>query len=122
MPTLYQSDRVAGNNGTYDCHGTFLEARPAQPLFACRTPFFASRSVLARTLKHHGPTPGHAIAAVRALESGLWVTAGGEAPPAAIQKGTRVLISLWDSLMFGRVPKNAAPKNGPCSGTGATPR
>ena len=27
-------------------------------------------------------------------------------PPAraAIQKGTRVLISLWDSLMFGRVP------------------
>ena len=23
-----------------------------------------------------------------------------------IQKGTRVLISLWDSLMFGRVPKN----------------
>ena len=27
----------------------------------------------------------------------------------AIQKGTRVLISLWDSLMFGRVPKNAAP-------------
>ena len=35
----------------------------------------------------------------------------------AIQKGTRVLISLWDSLMFGRVPKNAAlmfgrvPKN-----------
>ena len=25
----------------------------------------------------------------------------------AIQKGTRVLISLWDSLMFGRVPKNA---------------
>ena len=30
------------------------------------------------------------------------------APPAAIQKGTRVLISLWDSLMFGRVPKNGA--------------
>ena len=31
----------------------------------------------------------------------------GPAPmPAAgvIQKGTRVLISLWDSLMFGRVP------------------
>ena len=27
---------------------------------------------------------------------------------AAIQKGTRVLISLWDSLMFGRVPKNGA--------------
>ena len=27
----------------------------------------------------------------------------------AIQKGTRVLISLWDSLMFERVPKNAAP-------------
>ena len=26
----------------------------------------------------------------------------------AIQKRTRVLISLWDSLMFGRVPKNAA--------------
>ena len=26
-----------------------------------------------------------------------------------IQKGTRVLISLWDSLMFGRVPKNGAP-------------
>ena len=26
-----------------------------------------------------------------------------------IQKGTRVLISLWDSLMFGRVPKNDAP-------------
>ena len=26
-----------------------------------------------------------------------------------IQKGTRVLISLWDSLMFGRVPNNAAP-------------
>ena len=32
----------------------------------------------------------------------------GPAPmPAAgvIQKGTRVMISLWDSLMFGRVPK-----------------
>ena len=29
------------------------------------------------------------------------------------QKGTRVLslISLWDSLMFGRLPKNAAPTN-----------
>ena len=26
----------------------------------------------------------------------------------SIQKGTRVLISLWDSLMLGRVPKNAA--------------
>ena len=26
----------------------------------------------------------------------------------AIQKGTRVLISLWDSLMFGRVPTNTA--------------
>ena len=26
-----------------------------------------------------------------------------------ISKGTRVLISLWHSLMFGRVPKNAAP-------------
>ena len=25
-------------------------------------------------------------------------------PSLAIQKGTRVLISLWDSLMFGRVP------------------
>ena len=25
-----------------------------------------------------------------------------------IQKGARVLISLWDSLMFGRVPKNGA--------------
>ena len=25
----------------------------------------------------------------------------------AIQKGTRVLISLWDSLMFGRVPEKA---------------
>ena len=29
-------------------------------------------------------------------------------PVSVIQKGTRVLISLWDSLMFGRVPKNAA--------------
>ena len=28
----------------------------------------------------------------------------GRAPCEAIQKGTRVLISLWDSLMFGRVP------------------
>jgi len=27
----------------------------------------------------------------------------------AIQKGTRVLISLWDSLMVRRVPKHAAP-------------
>ena len=26
------------------------------------------------------------------------------APHPAIQKGTRVLISLWDSLVFGRVP------------------
>ena len=26
------------------------------------------------------------------------------ADKSAIQKGTRVLISLWDSLMFGRVP------------------
>ena len=25
--------------------------------------------------------------------------------PLRIQKGTRVRISLWDSLMFGRVPK-----------------
>ena len=30
------------------------------------------------------------------------------AAPCLIQRGTRVLISLWDSLMFGRVPKNAA--------------
>ena len=29
-------------------------------------------------------------------------------PATAIQTGTRVLISLWDSLMFGRVPKNGA--------------
>ena len=29
-------------------------------------------------------------------------------PAPAIQKGTRVLISLWDSLMFGRGPKNGA--------------
>ena len=29
-------------------------------------------------------------------------------PLPAIQKGTRVLISLWYSLMFGRVPKNGA--------------
>ena len=42
-------------------------------------------------------------------------TVGGEAKAnegaceVAIQKGARVLISLWDSLMFGRVPKNAAP-------------
>ena len=28
--------------------------------------------------------------------------------PSAIQKGTRVLISLWDSLMFGRVPAGGA--------------
>ena len=27
-------------------------------------------------------------------------------PVLVIQKGTRVLISLWGSLMFGRVPKN----------------
>ena len=26
-----------------------------------------------------------------------------------IQRGTRVLISLWDALMFGRVPRPAAP-------------
>ena len=33
----------------------------------------------------------------------------GFPPPLAIQKGTRVLISLWDSLMFGRrVPKHSA--------------
>ena len=30
--------------------------------------------------------------------------AAEERAPRAIQKGTRVLISLWDSLMFGRVP------------------
>ena len=32
----------------------------------------------------------------------------GRAGRRPIQKGTRVLISLWDSLMFGRVPQNAA--------------
>ena len=30
------------------------------------------------------------------------------ARPATIQKGTRVLSSLWDSLMLGRVPQNGA--------------
>ena len=32
--------------------------------------------------------------------------------PAAIQKGTRVLISLWDSLKFERVPKNERSSTG----------
>ena len=30
-------------------------------------------------------------------------TDDGPSSPPSIQKGTRVLISLWDSLMFGRV-------------------
>ena len=39
----------------------------------------------------------------------------------AIQKGTRILVSLWDSLMFGRVPKHAkdgldAPRPRPRAG------
>ena len=38
---------------------------------------------------------------------------GRREPVSAIQKGTRVLISLWDSLMFGWVPKNGAQ----CLGT-----
>ena len=43
--------------------------------------------------------------ATRSSASAFAQTSG----PEAIQKDTRVLISLWDSLMFGRVPKNAAP-------------
>ena len=38
-----------------------------------------------------------------AAEAGVAVLAVGHARPSSIQKGTRVLISLWDSLMFGRV-------------------
>ena len=34
--------------------------------------------------------------------------AAAEVRVLVIQKGTRVLISPWDSLMFGRVPKSAA--------------
>ena len=40
----------------------------------------------------------------------------------AIQKATRVLISLWDSLMFGRVPKNSTAKTAPLTQMAALTR
>ena len=43
----------------------------------------------------------------RSLAEGATLgVAGTEGRANAIQKGTRVLISLWVSLMFGRVPQN----------------
>ena len=38
-------------------------------------------------------------------EGGVLQVWHGDEAKSAIQKGTRVLISLWDSLMFGRVLK-----------------
>ena len=55
-------------------------------------------------------TPPRLQAAVRKVQTAVrftehWDDATGPVSP-LIQSGTRVLISLWDSLMFGRVPKN----------------
>ena len=52
------------------------------------------------------------ILAVQQKEGGLRLaTFDADGAPRVWQykKGTRVLISLWDSLMFGRVPENAVP-------------
>ena len=52
----------------------------------------------------HIGLPDEQRALVRAV-----LAAQARSPPSAIQKGTRVLISLWDTLMFGRVPGSTRP-------------
>ena len=44
------------------------------------------------------------------LDIGGTLVRRGPSSPFRNTKGTRVLISLWDSLMFGRVPKNGAAR------------
>ena len=41
------------------------------------------------------------------VRCGFWLEEEALVRVLVIQKGTRVLIWLWDSLMVGRVPKNA---------------
>ena len=58
-------------------YSTSLPPRPVQP----QDLIVAARSVLVfHSLKRHRPIPGHSIAAVRALKSSLWATAGGREP------------------------------------------
>ena len=77
----------------------------------------SSRFVVVRN-RRHAADSSFVVLINSALS--LWPLSGGEAhpysqhpsrvhiqallAPSSIQKGTRVLISLWDSLMLGRVP------------------
>ena len=56
--------------------------------------------------------PDQSLRAGGSSEGCLDAFACGTADGTAV--GTRVLISLWDSLMFGRVPKNGVPFLGTC--------
>ena len=47
----------------------------------------------------------HVYNTVDGAQGGLGAHPGPPRAPSSIQKGARVLISLWDSLMFGRVLK-----------------
>ena len=61
--------------------------------------------------QNHAATPRQRLCFRHVAEAdGLPVRPATMARPEqdSIQKGTRVLISLWDSLMFGQVPNNAA--------------
>ena len=58
---------------------------------------------------HYDGIKAHVDFLARQAKYGGGVPQFGPYPPSPVQKGTRVLVSLWDSLMFGRVPRPAAP-------------
>ena len=51
-----------------------------------------------------GGIPGRVICEGVSLKDGEDITGAELCAMPGMSKGTRVLISLWDSLMFGRVP------------------
>ena len=69
---------------------------------------------MVRESKDHGPwNSWDRVPYITTLRNGTASTVRA----GAVQKGTRVLISLWDSLMFGRVPGTQAldPTSWMCS-------
>ena len=70
------AETVRGASPLELIHASLVERGVARP---APTPFlFAPRSVRRPLLNAAGQIPGHAIAAARALKSGLWATAGGK--------------------------------------------
>ena len=76
------------------------------------TPQYASLATKVNELNENRPAgePEVKLARMNTVRNDVGHEKVYTGPSSAIQKGTRVLISLWDSLMFGRVPKNAAAK------------